>query len=38
MHIIKGTGNDLPKRRLYMDQSVKLKLDQEEKRSVKIGR
>jgi hypothetical protein len=38
MHILKGSGIDLRERRLYMDQIVKLKLDQEERRSVKTGR
>jgi hypothetical protein len=38
MHILKGNGIDLYERRLYMEQSVKVKLDQEEWRSVKIGR
>jgi len=38
MPILKGSGTDLHERRLYMDQGVKLKLDQEERRSVKTGR
>jgi hypothetical protein len=38
MHILKGSGTDVHERRLYMDQGVKLKLDQEERRSVKTGR
>jgi hypothetical protein len=44
MQIPKGTGIDWYKRRLisklyeYMDQSVKVRLDQGETRSVKIGR
>jgi hypothetical protein len=42
MQILKGTGINWYKRRLisklYMDQSVTLKLDQGETRSVKIGR
>jgi hypothetical protein len=40
MQILKETGIDWPKRlisKLYKDQSVKLKLDQGETRSVKIG-
>jgi hypothetical protein len=41
MQILKGTSIDWGKRmiiKLYMDQSVKLKLNQGEIRSVKIGR
>jgi hypothetical protein len=42
MQILKGTGIDWRERRLisklYMEQSVKLRLDQGETRSVKIGR
>jgi hypothetical protein len=42
MQILKGTGIDLRERRLisnlYMEQSVKVRLDQGETRSVKIGR
>jgi putative lipoic acid-binding regulatory protein len=42
MQILKGTGIDWRERRLisklYMEQSVKIRLDQEETRSVKIGR
>jgi hypothetical protein len=41
MQIVKGIGIDWRERRLmsrlYMDQSVKIRLDQEETRSVKIG-
>jgi hypothetical protein len=37
MHILKETGIDLRERRLNMDKSVKLKLDQEKRRSIKIG-
>jgi hypothetical protein len=40
MQILKGTGIDWSKRRLfsrlYVDQSVKLRLDQGEKRIVKV--
>jgi hypothetical protein len=42
MQILKGTGIDWRERRfiskLYMEQSVKVRLDQGETRSVKIGR
>jgi hypothetical protein len=42
MHILKGTGIDWCKRRLisksYMDQSVTIRLEQLETRSVKTGR
>jgi hypothetical protein len=41
MQILKGTGVDWCKRlisKLYMDQSVKVRLDQGERRGVKIGR
>jgi hypothetical protein len=42
MQIVKGTGIDWCERRLisklYMEQSVKIRLDQGETRSVKIGR
>jgi hypothetical protein len=42
MQILRGTGIDWHERRLisklYMEQSVKIRLDQGEKRSVKIGR
>jgi hypothetical protein len=42
MQILKGTGIDWRERRLisklYMEQSVKILLDQEETRRVKIGR
>jgi hypothetical protein len=42
MQILKGSGIDWRKRRLisklYMEQSVKVRLDQGETRSVKIGR
>jgi hypothetical protein len=42
MQILKGTGIDWRERRLisklYMEQSVKIRLDQGEMRSVKIGR
>jgi hypothetical protein len=42
MQILKGTGIDWRERRLisklYMEQSVKIRLDQEETRSVKTGR
>jgi hypothetical protein len=42
MQILKGTGIDWHERRLisklYMEQSVKIRLDQGETRSVKIGR
>ena len=38
MHILKGNGIDMREGRFYMDQSVKLKLDQEERRSAKNGR
>jgi hypothetical protein len=42
MQILKGAGSDWHKRRLisklYMDQRVKVRLDQGETRSVKIGR
>jgi hypothetical protein len=42
MQILKGIGIDRCERRLisklYMEQSVKIRLDQGEKRSVKIGR
>jgi hypothetical protein len=42
MHILKGTGIDWRERRLisklYMEQSVKVRLDQREARSVKTGR
>jgi Reverse transcriptase (RNA-dependent DNA polymerase). len=41
MLILKGTGIDLRERKLisklYVDQSVKMRLDQEETRSVTIG-
>jgi hypothetical protein len=42
MQILKKTDTDWPEssliRKLYMDQSVKLKLSQAERRSVKTGR
>jgi hypothetical protein len=42
MQILQGTGIDWRERRLisklYMEQSVKIRLDQGETRSVKIGR
>jgi hypothetical protein len=42
MQILKGTGTDWRKRKLisklYMEQCVKVRLDQGEMRSVKIGR
>jgi hypothetical protein len=42
MQILKGPGIEWHRRRLisilYMDQSVKVKLDQRSRRSVKIGR
>jgi hypothetical protein len=42
MHILKGIGIDWHERilisKLYMEQSVKTRLDQGETRSVKIGR
>jgi hypothetical protein len=42
LQILKGPGIEWHRRRLisilYMDQSVKLKLDQRSRRSVKIGR
>jgi hypothetical protein len=42
MQILKGIGIDWRKRRLirklYMEQCVKIRLDQEEMRNVKIGR
>jgi hypothetical protein len=42
MQILKGIGTDWCERRLisklYMEQSVKIRLDQREMRSVKIGR
>jgi hypothetical protein len=42
MHILKGIGTDWSERtvisKLYMEQSVKIRLDQGDARSVKIGR
>jgi hypothetical protein len=42
MHILKGTGTDWRERRLisklYMGQSVKIRLDQRETSGVKTGR